>query len=86
MNLESELKSVEAAIETEKKAERFGSTRFSRLPGLLAERDAILQLIERAKEPDDLALHIAKLVVAVSPMSVVNVARLIRHELGGKLK
>ena len=81
MILTDELESVRAAIRIEREAERRGTTRHSRLPGLLAEEERLLQAIALAGEPDDLALHIARKIFHSTDRTVVGLARLIRGEL-----
>ena len=57
--LADQLAGVEAAIQREQEAEQRGTTRYSRLPGLYAERDRLKYQIALDAEPRDRAYALA---------------------------
>ena len=76
--LEDELKTIDAVITREKQDEARGSTRFSRLPGLYAERDRLAAAIQMAREPQDAALALAKEIVNLRTHDPIVLARFLR--------
>ncbi len=57
--IQEALDTIEAVILREQEAEQRGSTRFSRLPGLYAERDLLNLQLSLAREPRDRAFALA---------------------------
>ena len=79
--LEDELCTVDTVIARERAAEQKTSrTAWSRVPGLLAERDKIVHAIQMAKEPKDRALELAKAVAALHAHDPIMIARLLRDQ------
>lgn len=57
--IQEALDTVEAVVLREQEAEQRGTTRFSRLPGLYAERDRLNRQLSLAREPRDRAFALA---------------------------
>ena len=82
--LEAELRSVESCIESQREAEKRGTSRFSRIPGLIGEQDRLTREIALMKEPQDLALALAHKLARLRLQDVVSVAQCLRAELAGR--
>lgn len=81
--LEDQLQTLDSAIASERADEQRGTTRFSRIPGLLAERDQVVAAIQMAREPKDLALELAQAIVALRTHDPIMIARLLRERVAG---
>lgn len=82
--LEDELQTIDSVIASERKDEQRGGTRFSRIPGLLAERDQLVHAIQLAREPQDQALVMAQAIVALRTHDPIAIARYIRDTLAAE--
>lgn len=78
--LQDELLTINSSIQRELEAEKRGSTRFSRLPGLYAEKSRIERQLAILQEPQDDALAIAKRIVDGNiGHDVIAIARAVRE-------
>lgn len=78
--LQDELLTINSSIQRELEAEKRGSTRFSRLPGLYAEKSRIERQLAILQEPQDDALAIAKKIVDGNiGHDVIAIARAVRE-------
>lgn len=82
--LEDELQTIDSVIARERKDEQRGTTRFSRIPGLLAERDQLVHAIQLAREPQDQALEMAQAIIAMRTHDPIAIARYIRDSLAAE--
>lgn len=79
--LQDELQTINSAIQREEEAEKRGSTRFSRLPGLYAEKSRIERQLAILQEPQDDALALAKRIVDGNiGHDVIAIARAVRED------
>lgn len=81
--LEDQLQTLDSAIASERADEQRGTTRFSRIPGLMAERDQVVAAIQMAREPKDQALELAKAIVELRTHDPIMIARLLRERVSG---
>ena len=78
--LQDELLTINSSIQCELEAEKRGSTRFSRLPGLYAEKSRIERQLAILQEPQDDALALAKRIVDGNiGHDVIAIARAVRE-------
>lgn len=83
--LEDELQTIDAVIARERESEQRSSrTAWSRVPGLLAERDQVVAKIQLAREPQDQALQLAKAIVALRSHDTISIAHLLREALAAE--
>lgn len=79
--LQDDLESIRAALKREREAEARGTTRYSRVPGLLAEEQRLLHAIELEQAPRDGAFELAAMLSQHRHHSVPVLAQIIREFL-----
>lgn len=79
--LQDDLESIRAALKCEREAEARGTTRYSRVPGLLAEEQRLLHAIELEQAPRDGAFELAGMLAQHRHHSIPVLAQIIREFL-----